>query len=252
MPVFGWHDLVGSAIENSKHMEAVAQLPSIFIESSQSDRLFSEHLRDIDEFTAPLDFTIVTDLPNADSRFILNLGKLGRIRSWRGVVKTGWRLSVQCLMRALAIILLEVRIIVALLLFHIGLRCDVLFQGSMYALMATVLSRLTWANPLGLDPQFDPPFRKLTDPAHGHRSKRHPVISTHRLRQPVLPKDPLKPGSNRLIGRVLQRPAQKQVSREIVGDGQRITAPPVTRGKVAFEIRTPAVIGLDAIAKRFA
>src|SRR6266404_6584565 len=189
-------------------MKAVTQLPLLLTYRLKSQRLFSQDFRDVEELTLPLDLAVVAHLPHRDSR----------------------------------VVLLSKGIEVALLCGKSFLRWHCFLQRSVQSLVATVLCRFARTNPLGFDPKPYPPFRELADPAHRQRRKRCSVIGTNGLRQPVLPKDPLKPWSNRLMARPLKPPAQKQISREVVAEGQRIAMPSVAQPKVSLEVRTPTLI----------
>src|SRR5882724_1428298 len=231
-------------------MKAVTQLPLLLIYRLKSQRLFSQDFRDVEELTLPLDLAVVAHLPHRDSRLVLNLWEFDWIGPWRRAINTAWSFSSQRLMRTLPVVLLSKGIEVALLCGKSFLRWHCFLQRSVDALVATVLCGFARTNPLGFDPKPYPPFRELADPAHRQRRKRCSVIGTNGLRQPVLPKDPLKPRSNRLMARPLKPPAQKQISREVVAEGQRIATPSVAQPKVSLEVRTPTLIRPPTLAKR--
>src|SRR6266566_5555322 len=150
-------------------MKTVTQFPALLIDRFESHGLFSQDFRKVEQLSAPLDLTVVTHLPDCDSRLILHLGEFGRIGAWRGAIDTPRRFSSQRLMRALPVIFLHKRIILALLLWEIALRRYSLLQGSMHSLMAAVLGRFPRPDPLRLYPKLDPPFRELAEPAQGQR-----------------------------------------------------------------------------------
>src|SRR6266403_114008 len=147
---------------------------------------------------------------------------------------------------------LEKRIILALLLREIALRRYCFLQGSMHPLVAPVLGRFSRLDPLRLNPQLDPPFRELADAAQCQRGERRPVVGADHIGQPGLPKDPLKPRLHFLLPGSLKRTAQKQIPREVVADGQRITAAAVAQQKVALKVCTPTLIRGPTLCKRFA
>src|SRR5438445_1005746 len=223
-------------------MKAVTQLPLLLIYRLKSQRLFSQDFRDGEELTLPLALAVVAHLPHRDSRLVLNLWEFDWIGPWRRAINTAWSFSSQRLMRTLPVVLLSKGSEVTLLCGKSFLRWHCFLQRAVHALVATVLCGFARTNPLGFDPKPYPPFRELADPAHRQRRKRCSVIGTNGLRQPVLPKDPLKPWSNRLMARPLKPPAQKQISREVVAEGQRIATPSVAQPKVSLEVRTPTLI----------
>src|SRR5436190_5912905 len=233
-------------------MKTVTQFPPVLVDGLEAHGFFSQNFREVEQLAAPLDLAIVTHLPDCNSRLVLHLGEFGRIGAWRGAIDAPWCLSSQRLMGALPVIFLLKRIIVALLLTEIALRRHCLLQGSMHPLVTAILGRFSWLDPLRLDSQLDPPFRELADAAQCQRGKRRSVVGADHLRQPGLPKDPLKPRLYFLLPGSLKRAAQKQIPREVVADGQRITAAAVAQQEVALKVRTPTLIGGATRSKWFA
>src|SRR6266404_8389692 len=233
-------------------MKTVTQFPPLLVDRFESDGLFSQDFRKVEQLSAPLDLAVVTHLPDCDSRLILHLGEFGWIGAWRGAIDAPRCLSSQRLMAAFPVIFLEKRIILALLLREIALRRYCFLQGSMHPLVAPVLGRFSRLDPLRLNPQLDPPFRELADAAQCQRGERRPVVGADHIGQPGLPKDPLKPRLYFLLPGSLKRATQKQIPREIVADGQRITAAAVAQQEVALKVRTPTLIGGATLSKWFA
>src|SRR6266550_6264770 len=252
MPAFRWADAFGSFIEYTQEMKTVTQFPLTIVDGFKSHRFFSQDFREVDQLSAPLDLPVMTHLSDGNSRLVLHLGKFGRIGAWRGAIYASRRLSSQCLMAALPVIFLLKRIILSLLLMEIALWCHRLLQGSMHPLVAAVLGRFTGLDPLRFNSQLDPPFRELAETAQCQRGERHSVVGADHLGQPGTPKDPLKPRLHVLLPGSLKRAAQKQIPREVVTDGQRITTAPVAQQKVALKVCTPTLIGGDTLAKGFA
>src|SRR5256885_14495003 len=112
-------------------MKAVTQFPPVIVDGLEAHGLFSQDFREVEQLAAPLDLAVVTHLLDCNSRLILHLGKFGRIRAWRGAIDAPRCLSSQGLMAALPVIFLLKRIILALLLMEIALRCHGILQGSM-------------------------------------------------------------------------------------------------------------------------
>src|SRR6266852_187931 len=233
-------------------MKTVTQFPPLLVDRFESDGLFSQDFRKVKQLSAPLDLAVVTYLPDCDSRLILDLGEFDRIGAWRAAIDAPRRLSSQRLMAAFPVIFLQKRIILALLLMEIALRRYCFLQGSMHPLVATVLGRFSRLDPLRLNPQLDPPFRELADAAQCQRGERRPVVGADHIRQPGLPKDPLKPMLYFLLPGSLKRTAQKQIPRKVVADGQRITAAAVAQQKVPFKVCTPTLIRGATLCKGFA
>src|SRR6267143_5215714 len=232
-------------------MKTVTQFPPPLVDGLEAHGLFSQDFREVEQMAAPLDLAVVTHLPDCNSRLVLHLGEFGRIGAWRGAIDASRRVSSQRLMAALPVIFLQKRIVVALLLMEIVLRRHCLLQGSMHPLVTAILGRFSWLDPLRLNPQLDPPFRELADASQCQRGKRRSVVGADHLGQPGSAKDPLKPRLHFLVPGSLQRATQKQIPREIVADGQRITAAAVAQQKVALKVCTPTLIRGATLSKGF-
>src|SRR3989440_8308218 len=233
-------------------MKTVTQFPLLVVDRFESHGLFRQDFREIEQLAAPLDLAVLADLSNRESRLVLHLREFGRVGAWRGAIDAPRCLSSQRLMAALPVIFLLKRIVLALLLLEIGLRRHCLLQGSMHPLVTAILGRFSWLDPLRLDSQLDPPFREMADAAQCQRGERRSVVGADHLRQPGLPKDPLKPRLYFLLPGSLKRTAQKQIPRKVVADGQRITATAVAQQKVALKVCTPTLIGGATRSKGFA
>src|SRR5258706_3741171 len=252
MPDFSWQDLFSSLIERTEQMKTISNLPLLFLDLRESKRLLSQHLRDVNEIATPFDLAVIAHAPNRGGRAVFNGWNFPRVTAWRDTINTPRRLSSQRFMRALPVILLQEEIKMVLLTPLSWLRRDILFKSAVHPFMTAVLARLSRLDPLGADAELDPPLRQLTEPAHGQRSKGGSVISANRLGQAILAKRPLKPGSDGTIAGMLQGPAHQQVTRKVVTQRERMTAPMVAQSEIALEVRTPDLIGSLAIAKRLA
>src|SRR5262245_28244916 len=252
MPSCSRANVFGSFIEDPKQMKAVTQFPLVLVNRFESHGLFSQDFREVKQVAAPLDLAVVAHLPDRDSRLVLDLGKLGRVGTCRSAIDTSRRLSSQRLMAALPVIFLLKRSVVPLLLMEIALRGHWFCRGSMHRRVPAVLGRFPRLDPFRLNSEFDPPLRELAEAAHGQRGERRSVVGADHLGQSTVPKHPLKPGLNFLISGSRQRAAQKQISREVVTDGQRITPAAITQQKVALKVGTPTLIGGATLSKGFA
>src|SRR2546421_2268682 len=103
-------------------MKTVTQFPPPLVDRFESDGLFSQDFREVEQLAAPLDLAVVTHLPNCNSRLVLHLAEFGRIGAWRDAIDASRRVSSQRLMAALPVIFLLKRIVLALLLMEIALR----------------------------------------------------------------------------------------------------------------------------------
>src|SRR6267378_5188031 len=233
-------------------MKTVTQFPPPLVDGLEAHGLFSQDFGEVEQMAAPLDLAVVSHLSDCNSRLVLHLGEFGRIGAWRAAIDASRRVSSQRLMAALPVIFLQKRIVVALLLTKIALRRHCLLQGSMHPLVTAVLGRFTGLDPLRFNSQLDPPFRELAEAAQGQRGERRSVVGADHLGQTGSAKDPLKPRLYFLLPGSLKRAAQKQIPREIVADGQRITAAAVAQQEVALKVRTPTLIGGATLSKGFA
>ena len=79
MPVGSGHNFMNSFIEHSKPMEAITDFPLLWSDSLQSNGLLSQHLREVNESTAPLDFTVVAHLANHHPGGVMDQGNFTTI-----------------------------------------------------------------------------------------------------------------------------------------------------------------------------
>src|SRR3990172_9386635 len=136
-------------MQNAEPMKTIPELPLLFVDLRESQRLVRQDSRDVDELALPLDLPVVAHLPHRDSRLVLNHWEFDRIRPGRTAVHTPRSLSSQRLMGPLPVILLSEWIILALLRLEIGLRRHRFPPRAGHPLMATVLCGLARANTLG-------------------------------------------------------------------------------------------------------
>src|SRR5918993_1162127 len=223
-------------------MKTVTQFPLVVVDRFKSYWLFSQNFGNVDQFATPVDLGLVTHLSDRDSRLVLHLWEFGGIGPWREAMNASWWFPFQCLMRPVPVIFLHKRIIPLLLLLKICLRRHGFLQGSMHPFVAAVLGRFPRLDPLRLDAQLDPPFRELTDASQCQGRERRSVVGADHFRQPSFSKDPLKPILHFLLPRSLKRATQKQIPREVVTNGQRITAATVAQQKVSFKVCAPTLI----------
>src|SRR5215813_1459398 len=196
-------------------MKAVTQFPFLVVNGLESHGLFSQDFREVKQIATPFDLAVVTHLPDRNSRLVLHLGKFGRVSAGRRAMNAPRRLSAQRFMAAFPVKFLPKRIVLGLLLTEIVLRRYGFLQGFMHPLVTTVLGWFSGLDPLRLDAQLDPPFRKLAEAAQGQRGERRSVVGADRVGQPGLSKDPLKPRLHFLVPGSRQRTAQKQIPREV-------------------------------------
>jgi nucleoside-diphosphate-sugar epimerase len=78
--------------------------------------------------------------------------------------------------------------------------------------------------------------------------ERHPVVGSDRLRQAAFLEQLLEGRDGQLFAGRLQRLAQQEVSRGVVGDGQRIAVLCVAEPELAFKIGAPQVHQMTALA----
>src|ERR1700746_2147024 len=167
-------------------MKTIANFPLLFLDLLEPQRFVRQDLRDIDEFTTPLDLTVVSHLPHNALGIVLYRRHFPWVNSWSGIITAVWSFSAGRLMRTLAIVLLLKQIKVVLLALVGWLRCNVMFKGPVHAFMAPILAGLARLNPFRADAQLNPPLRQLTDPTDGQRSKGRTVVSADGLWQSIL------------------------------------------------------------------
>src|SRR5258705_1611651 len=114
-PVFSWQYLFNALIERTEQMKTITNLPLLFLDLLESQRLLSQHLRDVNEIDVPFDLAVITHAPNRGAQTVLNGWSFPWIRTWRDTINTSRSLSSQRFMRALPVILLQEKIKTVLL-----------------------------------------------------------------------------------------------------------------------------------------
>ena len=171
-------------------MKTITNLPFLFLDLLDSERLLGQHLRDVNEIAAPLDLAVVAHAPNRRARAVLDGWNFAWVTAWGNMINTIRGLSFQRLMRTLPVILLQEEIKTVLLAPVSWLWRDILLKGSVHPFMTSVLAGLSRLDPLGADAELDPPLRQLTDTTDGQRSKGRSVVSANRLGQAIFAKRP--------------------------------------------------------------
>src|SRR4029078_1559153 len=119
-------------------------------------------------------------------------------------------------------------------------RVCLLFQGEMHALMAAVLLGMPGFDAFDGDAEPQPPDPEL---GQGEQStgtgKRNAVVGPNSCGQATLAKQTFKCGASELFACGFQRLTQQQVTRSVVGDGERITVSAVAELELAFKIGAP-------------
>src|SRR5947209_15623722 len=81
-------------------------------------------------------------------------------------------------------------------------------------------------------------------------AKGTPLSERMPKRQAAFPEQPLERSNCRLFARGIERLAQQQVTRGMIGDRQRITVAAVAQLELALEVGTPQIIGCGALRQR--
>src|SRR6476646_2924894 len=115
MPVVSWQDLFSSLIERTEPMKTITYLPFVFLDLLKSQRFLGQDLRDVNEIAVPFNLTIVAHAPDRYAGTVFNGWNFPWVRTWRDTINTSRSLSSQRFMRALAVILLQVKIKLVLL-----------------------------------------------------------------------------------------------------------------------------------------
>ena len=232
-------------------MKTITDFPLLWSDLLQANRLVDQDFRDKKEIAVPLDLAVVSHSSNCHAWAVLYRREFVGIATWGATINTARGLSSQRLMGTLSVILLYEKVKFVLLSSVGRLGRNIVLKGSMHPFMASVLARLTWFDPFGTDAQLNPPLRQLADTARSERGKRCPVVGTNGPGQSVLSKGSFKPQPNHPIAVLAQGLAHQQITREIIGQRKRVTAPTVTQEKVSLKVRTPDLIRSMAVAKRF-
>src|SRR5271170_1163867 len=164
----------------------------------QSYNLSYKCFADKDQLALPPDLAIAAHPAQVDPGRIAGILQPRRIAPQRGRVVLRRRSLAQRLMRPL-LVELGAELIEAPLLRRRtgGGRVGALgLERAMHPFMPSVLLRLARLDPLGHNPELDPPYRQPAQAAGAHRGERRAVVRAHRAGQAVLPEHPLQRGGS--------------------------------------------------------
>src|SRR5713101_938873 len=123
-------------------------------------------------------------------------------------------------------------------------------QGAVQALVTAILFRSSWRDPLRLNAELDPPYRKLRKAAHAATRKRRPVVTADRPRQPIFTECRFEQRSRTSRINTPHRLAAKQIAAVRITDRQRITASAVAGAEPTLVVHAPAVVATRTSCKR--
>ena len=126
-------------------------------------------------------------------------------------------------MRPLAVIALDEGVEARLLLQDVGRGRfgRLLLERQVHAFVAAVLLRATWLDAFDVDAEPEPPHRELGQAEQGRRAgKGDAVVGTDGTRQTAFGEQLFEGGDGKVLARGLERFAEKQEARRVVGDGR--------------------------------
>lgn len=163
--------------------------PNAVLDREEVDVLVGEQAADRDPVLAELSDAVPVQQRLGDSGVPLRRFGDAAEDPARAYVKAGGRRVVECFVRALFVedateavesaLLQEERVL--------GRRSGLAFQGEVHTFVAPVLLRLPRLDPLGPDPEADPPDGQLGKPAGGRRCEGRSVIGANHLREAEVP-----------------------------------------------------------------
>src|SRR6185312_2242349 len=171
----------------------------------------------------------------------------------RGGVELGGALHLEGLVWPFGIELADEGIEAFLLLQAIGARRPggFPFEGEVHALMASVLLRVARLDAFDRNTKPEPPHRELGEVEQGvWTGEGHAVVGANGERQATLAEQPFEGGDCRLFAGGIERLAQQQEARGMVGDGQWIAVAPIAELELALEVSAPQIIGPSARGQR--
>ena len=101
---------------------------------------------------------------------------------------------------------------------------------------------------LDRDAEPEPPDRELGEIEEGIRTgEGDAVIGANGQRQATLAEQPFEGRAGEVFAGRLERLAQEQEARGVVGDGQRIAVAPVAELELTLEVGAPQIVGRRAL-----
>ena len=118
----------------------------------------------------------------------------------------------------------------------------------MHALVTAVLLRMAGLDAFDRNAEAKPPDRELGEIEQGiGTGEGHAVVGADGERQAALAEQSFEGRAGEVFAGRLQRFAQQQEARGMVGDGQRVAVPPVAELELALEVGAPQIIGPGAL-----
>jgi hypothetical protein len=113
-----------------------------------------------------------------------------------------------------------------------------------HALVAAVLLRVARLDALDGDAQAQPPDGELGEIEQGiGAGEGHAVVGADGARQAALAEELLEGCDGEVFAGGLERLAQEQETRGVVGDGERIAVAAVAELELALEVGAPEIVG---------
>ena len=216
-------------------------------------RLADQRLADENQLAAPFDLAVRPHPADRGLVRIIGRAQGTRIGALGGAIERSRGGEIQRLVRTVMVVDGAEGVEAPLLLGRRGRRRagGFRFQGAVQALMAAVLLRLARIDPFRLDPELDPPHRKLRQPACAHRGEGRPIVRADRKRQAELAERRVERCPHMRPVGPRHRLAAQEIAAHRVADRQRIAARFVAGRKPALEVGAPHGVGrVDGLERR--
>ena len=123
--------------------------------------------------------------------------------------------------------------------------CGFLFEREMHAFVSSILLGMTRPDPFDTDAQTKPPDRKAAEiEKRIPRGEGYAIIGTNRMGQTAFLEQTLKGRNSEAFSRRLQSFTEKQITRSVIGYGQRVAIFLIAQQKLAFVVGAPEFVGI--------
>lgn len=125
---------------------------------------------------------------------------------------------------------------------HAGRPCGLLLQGQVHAFVAAVLLGVSWLDALDGDAEPEPPDGELGEVEEPvGAAEGHAIIGPDGERQAALLEELLEGRDGEVLPGRVERLAEQEEARGVVGDGERVAVAAVAELELAFEVGAPKV-----------
>jgi len=232
-------------IEYGERDGAEVECPVLVIELFESDDVADECFADEEHFALPADTAGCAHMPERRVCTVLDLRLAQRVGALRGHIDAGGSMLPEGFVWAEVVVVVPEAVEDVLLGGDVGLRRlrGILLECTMHSLVPAVLFGVSGFYTFGPYAEPDPPDGKWRQASKSGAGERRAVVCPDDPWQAIFSKRGHPYWFHGVGVNVMERLTSKQGTTVVVGDGERMAAPAVSKAEVALEICAPDIVG---------